>query len=160
MVMPTLYRGSVGGGGPVGPDARERGHRPHDHAGRVPAAQEIVAQARGRAVARGAEERGQTATAGLETTLGLGDLHEGPLDGLPPHRARNAFPPQLLAESPAADLAAAGARLRPEAREGLVVDVAAALQLVHDGAGDLRGGAASPEAPTELARAPGLHGEK
>src|SRR5437879_2081605 len=44
MVMTTLYRGSVGGGVPVGPRARERGNRSHDHAGRVAASQERAAQ--------------------------------------------------------------------------------------------------------------------
>src|SRR5437870_12405039 len=98
MVMTTLYRGSVGGGVPVGPRARKRGNRSHDHAGWVTAPQEIVAQTRRRALAGRAEEGGQPAAAGLEAALGLGDLDEGGLDGQTRHGARDALLAQLLAE--------------------------------------------------------------
>src|SRR5437879_5362944 len=160
MVMTTVCRGSVGGGVAVGRRARERGTRSHDHAGRVSAPQEIVAQTRRRALAGRAEQGGQAAAAGLEAALGLGDLDEGGLDGQTRHGARDALLAQLLAEAATADLPAAGARFRPEACEGLVVDVAAGLQLVHHGTGDLRRRAPTPEPPAQLARAPGLHGQK
>src|SRR5712692_1526239 len=160
MAMTPLYRGSVGGGVPVGPRARERGNRSHDHAGRVSAPQEIVAQSRSRALTGRAEKGGKPAAAGLEAALGLGDLDEGGLDGQTRHGARDALLAQLLAEAAAADLPTTGSRLRPEAREGLVVDVAAGLQLVHHGAGDLRRRSPTPEPPAQLARAPGLHGQK
>src|SRR5205823_3612626 len=95
MVMTTLYRGSVGGEVPVGPRARERGNRSHDHAGRVAAPQEIVAQTRRRALAGCAEQGGQPAAAGLEAALGLGDLDEGGLDGQTCHGARDGLRVQL-----------------------------------------------------------------
>src|SRR2546426_12776709 len=102
MVMATLYRGSVGGGVPVGPRARERGNRSHDHAGRIAAPQEIIAQTRRRALAGCAEQGGQPAAAGLEAALGLGDLDGGGLDGQTRPGARDA----LLAQLPAAASAA------------------------------------------------------
>src|SRR5881296_1200274 len=122
----------------------------------IAAPEEIAGEPGRDAVRSSAAQRRQPPPPGLERAVQLGGFLEGRLDGGGRQLPRNPLGRQLLTEPETADAAPPGPSLGPPAGKGLIVQIAAGLELGHDGPGDIGGGAPPAEAPGEFARAPGL----
>src|SRR5260370_13997039 len=159
-IVPSALRAfrCARGGSFVGRDANRLPHHARDDPRREAAPEELVAQARRRALGRCAAERREPAP--REGTR-LGELVLA-LEGRERRvreRRGDAAGAELGAEARGA-VAARGARLDPVAGERSVVHVAAAGELGHHRGRDVLRGAAAREAHGELARGPRATGEE
>jgi hypothetical protein len=121
----------------------------------IAAAQEIAGQAGRSPIRRRATKRGQPSARGLECSALLRAL-EGGLDGGRRQLARDALRTELTGQSEAADSALLSTRLRPALSKGLIVQVAARLEISDDGSCDFGEGPTAAQAAGQLPGAPRL----
>jgi hypothetical protein len=133
---------------------------PPDDRRRVAATEQIRGEPRGRTFRRGAFERDQSPTAGVERPVLLGGVIEGRLDRGRDDIMRDALGRELSTQPDAPDAAGLGARFRPPAGERGIIEVATGLEIGDDSCGDIWRRTPMAEAPSELARAPGFPGEE
>ena len=133
--------------------AGQLAHDAGDDTGRVPAAQEVIAQSRSGPLRPRPCDRRQAATSHLPCPLERrGGLHGS--DGRVDQRRGDATSAELGAE-PRDAITAGAARLHPVAGEAGVVEIATAREIVDDGIGDVGGSAPADEPAGEVGASPG-----